>query len=123
MCELEYNDNKAPSVFKDLIQQRIEKMQNQFDGMNLDAKGSKPRLREDINRMESWRDEFCKIVKLYNIYTNATKNQIGVNIGHDDAEVVQGFESLVDLFSSQRISKSFMVTDFGAIERYLISSL
>jgi hypothetical protein len=98
-------------------------MKNHFETMNLDAKGSKPRLREEINRLESWRDEFAKMVKLFYVYTNATRNQIGVNIGHDDAEVVQGFESLIELFNKQRISKSFMVTDFGAIERFLISSL
>jgi len=51
------------------------------------------------------------------------KNQIGVNIGHDDIEVVKGFETLIKLFDTHRVTKSFIVTDFGAIERYLLSSL
>ena len=52
-----------------------------------------------------------------------TKNQIGVNIGHDEVEVVKGFDLLVELFDSSKVTKSFIVTDFGAIERYLLSSL
>jgi hypothetical protein len=46
-----------------------------------------------------------------------------VNIGHDDSEVFGGFQKLIQLFDSQNIAKSFLVTDFGSLERYLISSL
>lgn len=80
-------------------------------------------MREDISRLEQWQGELDKAIKLYHRYTNATKNLIEVNIGHDDQEVIRGFDELVNLFGEQRISKSFIVTDFGAIERYIISSL
>ena len=46
-----------------------------------------------------------------------------MNIGHDDAEVVAGFKSLVELFEGHKLCKSFIVTDYGAIERFMLSSL
>ena len=48
---------------------------------------------------------------------------IEFNIGHDDSEVVGGLKKLAELFDNHNIAKSFIVTDFGAIERYLLSNL
>lgn len=46
-----------------------------------------------------------------------------MNIGHDDAEVVVGFKKIMELFDKDRVAKSFMITDFGILERYFLSSL
>jgi hypothetical protein len=98
-------------------------MQTQYNEIELEATGKKVRLHEEINVLQSWYEEFLKVVKLYLQYNKATKNQIGVNIGHDDVEVVKGFDTLIELFEKNKITKSFVVTDFGALERYLLSSL
>ena len=108
MCELEYNEKRAakdkekiePLLFTDIIKDRLARMQNEFENLDEDSQGKKPRLHEDISRLESWSSEFNKIVKLYYKYSTATQNKIDANIGHDDAEVVQGFDMLIELFNS-----------------------
>jgi hypothetical protein len=127
MFELEYDESRAEqeieaTVFKESIDQRLERMRSDLAGLEDDST-RRPRLSEDINQLEQWREELSRSVKLYFSYIKATRNQLDVNIGHDDAEVAQGFDELIRLFDSQRITKSFMVTDFGALERYIISSL
>ena len=62
-------------------------------------------------------------MQTYRTYSHVSKTQIEFNIGHDDSEVVSGLQKLLELFESQKVAKSFIVTDFGAIERYLLSSL
>jgi hypothetical protein len=73
--------------------------------------------------MQSWASEFSKAIQIYQTYGQVSKTQIEFNIGHDDSEVVSGLQKLIELFESHNVAKSFMVTDFGAIERYLLSSL
>ena len=73
--------------------------------------------------MQAWADEFSKAIQIYQTYGQVSKTQIEFNIGHDDSEVVSGLQKLIELFEAHNVAKSFMVTDFGAIERYLLSSL
>ena len=90
--------------------------------MDEDVKGTKIRARESINRIHSLSEEYTKAQSIYKNYAQIT-GKIEFNIGHDDSEVVSGFQKLVELFEKNNLAKSFLITDFGALERYLLSSL
>lgn len=91
--------------------------------MESDTKGTKIRARESINRIQSLNEDFVSVQKIYKEFAQVTKSQIEFNIGHDDSEVHAGFQKLIKLFEENNLAKSFLVTDFGAIERYLLCSL
>lgn len=90
--------------------------------MKSGTEGDKIVLKEQLNRVESWTETFEQIIYTYGLYQQIS-NQIVFNIGHDDQEVIKGLQDFTNLFEKHNIAKSFMVTDFGCIERYLLSSL
>ena len=49
--------------------------------------------------------------------------QIEFNLGYDNAEVVTGYQTLIGLCQKSEAVESFIVSDHGAVERYVLSGL
>ena len=131
MCELETvldSKSKQPadaklSIFQDVIDERLGELKSQYEEMENDGRGNKIKLHESMNRFQSWIEEFKQNVQLYRQYCKIAQVQIEFNIGYDSPEVVAGYKSLIQLFQGNDVVESFIVSDDGAIERYILSGL
>lgn len=55
-------------------------------------------------------------------YHQISKLQLEYNLG-DDAETTKALTALHELLKTEPLAKTFLLTDFGALERYLLSHL
>ena len=75
-----------------------------------------------MDRLEVWSEGFERSSEIFFRYHLISRSRLEYNLG-DDVETTKALTELHQLLKTEPLAKTFLMTDFGALERYVLAHL